>query len=76
MEWRLDVPEARDCAHQIDLVVQQGGYGNQVQILEGLKEGDEVVTSGQMKLKNGTQVTINNSVVPANNPEPVLPNEH
>lgn len=49
--------------------------GDQITVLEGLKEGDTVVTSGQLKLKNGSQVSINNSVQPNNNPAPVLPNE-
>jgi membrane fusion protein, multidrug efflux system len=35
---------------------------NEVAILEGLKPGDEVVTSGQLKLQNGTPVVIDNSV--------------
>lgn len=36
--------------------------GNQVVILNGLKDGEEVVNSGQLKLHNGTPVDINNSV--------------
>ncbi len=44
--------------------------GDQVNILKGLKEGDIIVTSGQMKLRNGSQVVINNSVVPSNDPDP------
>ncbi|MBS0289596.1 MAG: efflux RND transporter periplasmic adaptor subunit [Proteobacteria bacterium] len=44
--------------------------GDQVTVLKGLKEGDEVVTSGQLKLKNGSAVTINNSIQPSNNPDP------
>ena len=36
--------------------------GDQVAILKGIKEGDEVVTSGQIKLRNGALVTVNNSV--------------
>lgn len=44
--------------------------GDQVAVLKGLKEGDMVVTSGQLKLKNGSRVTINNSVMPTNNPAP------
>jgi membrane fusion protein (multidrug efflux system) len=49
--------------------------GDQVAVLKGLKEGDEVVTSGQLKLKNGMLVIVNNSVLPANNPNPTPPNE-
>jgi len=44
--------------------------GDQVAILGGLNEGQQVVTSGQLKLKNGTPVVIDNSVQPANNPHP------
>ncbi|KIA79015.1 RND transporter [Chromobacterium piscinae] len=49
--------------------------GDQVAITAGLKEGQEVVTSGQLKLKTGTPVTVNNSVQPANSPNPT-PQEH
>jgi len=47
--------------------------GDQVAILKGIKEGDMVVTSGQIKLKNGSSVIINNQVQPANEaaPQPV-----
>jgi membrane fusion protein (multidrug efflux system) len=44
--------------------------GDQIAILKGLNAGDQVVTSGQMKLRNGSPVTINNTVVPANNAKP------
>lgn len=44
--------------------------GDQVAILKGLQEGDTVVTSGQLKLKNGTPLIINNTVLPANSPNP------
>ncbi len=44
--------------------------GDQVSILSGIKDGDMVVTSGQIKLKNGTPVIINNSLEPTNNPMP------
>lgn len=36
--------------------------GNQVVIVEGVKAGDQVVESGQMKLQEGTQVIINNDI--------------
>ncbi len=44
--------------------------GDQVAVLRGIAAGDLVVTSGQMKLKNGTPVVIDNSVVPANDEHP------
>ena len=49
--------------------------GDQVAILKGLEAGQTVVTSGQIKLKNGTPVLIDNSVVPANDADP-KPQEH
>lgn len=42
--------------------------GDQVTVLDGVKEGDEVVTSGQVKLRNGSPILINNSITPSNNP--------
>jgi membrane fusion protein (multidrug efflux system) len=44
--------------------------GDQVAILSGVAPGDEVVTSGVFKLRNGAPVTVNNSVQPSNNPKP------
>jgi membrane fusion protein (multidrug efflux system) len=44
--------------------------GDQVAILKGVDEGATVVTSGQLKLKNGTPLIINNKVQPANSPDP------
>jgi membrane fusion protein, multidrug efflux system len=49
--------------------------GDQVAVLSGLDAGVEVVTSGQIKLKNGAPVHIDNSVRPADNPHPT-PQEH
>jgi membrane fusion protein (multidrug efflux system) len=49
--------------------------GNQVAVLSGVKVGETVVSAGQMKLRNGTTVAINNDVVPANSPNPNPPNE-
>ena len=47
--------------------------GDQVAVLTGVKEGDEVVTSGQIKLRNGTPIKVNNEIQPSNeaNPKPV-----
>ena len=44
--------------------------GDQVSILKGVKEGDVVVTGGQMKLRNGSPLLINNTVKPLDNPHP------
>jgi membrane fusion protein, multidrug efflux system len=44
--------------------------GDQVAVLSGLAEGEQVVTSGQLKLKNGAPVTVDNRVQPADNPKP------
>jgi membrane fusion protein, multidrug efflux system len=44
--------------------------GDQVAILKGIKPGDTVATSGQLKLKNGSAVIINNAIQPSNNPAP------
>ena len=46
--------------------------GDQVAVLKGLKPGDTVVTSGQLKLRNGTPLLINNSVRPSDSPDPTV----
>lgn len=47
--------------------------GDQVVILKGIKVGDTVVTAGQLKLKNGSSIIINNKIIPTNDkaPKPV-----
>lgn len=80
--------EAKDAGKDKDkaaagdpLVVQQtfvttdGTRGDQVSIIKGLDEGSEVVTSGQLKLKSGAPITIDNTVQPSNSPNPT-PQEH
>ncbi|MBV8784698.1 MAG: efflux RND transporter periplasmic adaptor subunit [Gammaproteobacteria bacterium] len=58
------------------LVVQQtfvqtgATRGDQVAITGGLEEGAEVVTSGQIKLKSGAPISIDNSKLPTDNPNP------
>jgi membrane fusion protein (multidrug efflux system) len=44
--------------------------GDQVAVIKGLEEGQEVVTTGQLKLKNGTPVVVDNKVQPANDAAP------
>ncbi|MES2142606.1 MAG: efflux RND transporter periplasmic adaptor subunit [Pseudomonadota bacterium] len=56
-------------------VVTGDKRGDQIVVLEGLKEGDTVVTSGQLKLKNGSLVVINNTVVPQNKIAPMVIDE-
>jgi membrane fusion protein, multidrug efflux system len=47
--------------------------GDQVAVLTGVKEGETVVTAGQIKLHNGTPLIVNNTVQPSDdaNPRPV-----
>jgi membrane fusion protein (multidrug efflux system) len=47
-----------------------GSRGDQVAVLSGVKPGDEVVTSGVFKLRNGAAVVVNNKIRPSNNPAP------
>ena len=49
--------------------------GDQVAIIKGIQLGDSVVTSGQLKLKNGAAVVIDNSLPPPNDPKPAPQNE-
>ena len=52
-------------------VVKLGGSrGDQVAVLSGIAPGDEVVTSGVFKLRNGVAVQVNNKVQPANSRAP------
>ncbi len=47
-----------------------GARGDQVAVLSGLQPGEEVVTSGVFKLRNGAAVQVNNKVQPSNKPAP------
>ena len=49
--------------------------GDQVSILNGVKEGQVVVTAGQNKLHNGSLITINNAVQPTADARPVVNDE-
>lgn len=44
--------------------------GDQIAVLSGVDPGDEVVTSGVFKLRNGAAVLVNNQIQPANDPAP------
>jgi membrane fusion protein (multidrug efflux system) len=47
-----------------------GARGDQVAVVSGVKAGDEVVTSGVFKLRNGAAVVVDNTVKPANSARP------
>jgi membrane fusion protein (multidrug efflux system) len=70
------VEENKGADGKTSLVVQQkfvstgATRGDQVAILTGLKQGETVVTAGQIKLRSGTPVVVNNSIEPSNNPAP------
>ena len=67
-------PKANDTVEQM-FVTLGPTRGDQIAVLKGITVGEQVVTSGQLKLKNGSPVIINNSVQPLNNPNP-SPQEH
>lgn len=48
----------------------EGARGDQVAVISGLEPGEEVVTSGVFKLRNGAAVQVNNKVQPGDNPAP------
>jgi membrane fusion protein (multidrug efflux system) len=68
--------KGKDAAGKPQLVARQTFVttgetrGDQVSILSGVKEGDTVVTAGQMKLRNDTPLMVNNAVQPLNDPNP------
>ena len=47
--------------------------GDQVAIVKGIKEGDTIVTAGQLKLHNGSVVLINNTITPTADAAPNVP---
>jgi membrane fusion protein (multidrug efflux system) len=48
----------------------EGSRGDQVAVVSGVNPGDEIVSSGVFKLRNGAAVQVNNKVQPQNNPAP------
>jgi membrane fusion protein (multidrug efflux system) len=48
--------------------------GDLIAVTDGLKAGEQVVTSGLLKLRNGAEVTINNDVRPAADAQPKVEN--
>jgi membrane fusion protein, multidrug efflux system len=71
------VEEGKGKDEKVALIAQQKFVttgetrGDQVAILSGIKEGDTVVTAGQIKLRSGgVPVIVNNAIQPANEPAP------
>ncbi|MBI5867305.1 MAG: efflux RND transporter periplasmic adaptor subunit [candidate division Zixibacteria bacterium] len=70
------VKELKNPAGQMYKGVEQrfvtlgGSRGDQVSIVGGLEPGEEIVTSGVFKLRNGAAVLIDNKVQPSNQADP------
>jgi membrane fusion protein (multidrug efflux system) len=68
--------KGKDANGQPDLVGRQifvttgATRGDLVAVLSGVKEGDVVVTAGQIKLRNGSPLAIDNSVKPTADADP------
>lgn len=45
--------------------------GDQVAVLKGVKEGETVITAGQMKLRDGSPVAVNNTIKPKDDAHPL-----
>lgn len=67
-------PDGKHLAKQV-FVTTGATRGDQTTILTGIKAGDTVVTSGQLKLKNGTPLDISTADQPSNAVNPT-PQEH
>jgi len=52
------------------IVKIEGSRGDQVAITSGLNPGDEIVSSGVFRLRNGAPVLVNNTVKPENSASP------
>jgi len=69
----VDMKDAQGNAYRgvrQQVVKIEGSRGDQVAVVSGINAGDEVVSAGAFRLRNGAPVTVNNSVKPENNPNP------
>jgi membrane fusion protein (multidrug efflux system) len=64
-----DKPAAPQVVQQV-FITTGATRGDQVAIISGLEAGVTVVTSGQMKLKTGTPIVVNNQTVPSSDAAP------
>jgi membrane fusion protein (multidrug efflux system) len=60
---------------QQEFVTTGDTRGDQVAILKGVADGEEVVGAGQLKLRNNMGVLVNNAVLPPDNPHPKPPEQ-
>jgi len=73
--------KGKDAAGKPQLIARQSFVttgatrGDQVAVLKGVNEGDSIVTSGQIKLHNGSTVLIDNSIQPTADASPAVPND-
>ncbi|MBU6475453.1 MAG: efflux RND transporter periplasmic adaptor subunit [Alphaproteobacteria bacterium] len=61
--------DGKPVARQVFVTVGET-RGDQIQVLTGVKVGDAVVTSGQIKLRNGAPIAINNAITPTDDAHP------
>ena len=61
---------AKNLVAQQSFVTLGPTRGDQVAVIRGINEGDLVVTSGQLKLVNGSPLVVDNSIQPENDPNP------
>jgi membrane fusion protein (multidrug efflux system) len=67
----LKDPQGKEFLGVHEVVVTLGKTrGDQIEIVKGLNQGDEIATSGIFKLHEGGAVKVENSVQPGNNPAP------
>ena len=48
----------------------EGSRGDQVAIVSGINPGDEIVSAGAFRLRNGAPIQVNNSIKPENSTDP------
>jgi membrane fusion protein (multidrug efflux system) len=69
----VDVKDAKGRTYRgvrQQVVKVEGSRGDQVAVTSGVKPGDEVVSSGVFRLRNGGAVEVNNTVKPENSTAP------
>lgn len=64
---------ARQLVARQSFITTGATRGDQVAVLKGVGEGDLIVTSGQLKLHNGSSVLIDNTVAPTADAAPSVP---